>query len=416
MTGTPPPAATSGTDAPGPADEAPPALRIAIAIESFTPRGGGAQRSTDQIARGLADRGHDVTVLAPAVGDAAYERTYPYRVERWSAGCSVGAVRLLLGRRWVAKRIDSGEFDVALSVTTSLPGHVVEPRAGVASGFQRSRVLRRRSPVKRAVKRLEVGLSPKQWLLRRLERRTLADARLRGVVAISGLMEQELREAGVADDRVTVIPNGGETPRFTRKRRAALRRSLRRGLSLDDDAPLLVFAANDPGRKGGDELLRAFVEVNRQRPDARLAIVGDGGYACHRAAVSLGVRGAVLLLGVTQRAPELFAAADALVLPTWYDPASKVVIESLMVGTPVVTTRLNGSAQFVEPPDRPGEPRGRVIDDPRDEQGLTDAMIALCDAEEQRRCAARCDGLHEALSMDRHVERLESVLRAAAEA
>lgn len=385
-------------------------LRLAIAIERFSPHGGGAERSTAQIAERLAKRGHDVTVLALSVPETD-ESAKGFRVESWRRGQCVGAARLLLGHRWIASRIDRGEFDTVLSVTTSLPGHVVEPRAGTTAGFQQSRIARRRSAVERAVTRVDLAISPKQRLLRWLEAKTLANPRLRKVVAISDLMAAELRDhAGVEEGRLVRIPNGGDVPRFSEAERVELRFSLRRGLSLNETSPLLVFAAKDARRKGAAELLRAFARLREQRPEARLALVGEAGYALDCAATQLGVRDGVLLLGPSGRCPEIFAAADAVVLPTWYDPASKVVIESLMVGTPAITTRLNGSAQFVEPADRPGQPRGRVIDTPADIEALREAMAAMCDPQEQQRCAARCRGLHDQLSMDRHVEELERVL------
>ena len=408
------------TSEPAPSDPAPAGrgspLRIAIAIERFSQHnGGGAERSTAQIAQRLTRRGHAVTLLAlsaPATG----EPVGGFRVERCRRGDSVGAPRLLLGHRWVSSRMDSGEFDAVLSVTTSLPGHVVQPRAGTTAGFQQSRIARRRSAMQRSIARLDLAVSPKQRLLRWLEARTLSDPRLRKVVAISELMARELRDAaGVDDAKLVRIPNAGETPRFSDAERAELRFSVRLGLSLAPETPLLVFAAKDPRRKGAAQLLSAFSRLLERRDDARLAMVGETGYALDRAATALGVRHAVLLLGPSRRCDELFAAADAVVLPTWYDPASKVVIESLMVGTPAITTRLNGSAQFVEPVDNPGEPRGRVIDAPDDLDALTDAMAAMCDRNEQQRCAERCGDLYDELSMDRHVDRLEGVLEAVGE-
>ena len=395
------------------ADDAGP-LRIGLALERFDPDTGGAERSTAQIAEALAHRGHEVTVLAVVVPRVIYEAQHPYRLERLCGGGRVRPHTLLLGRHRLSRRLDAGDFDAIVSMTTSFPGHVVEPRAGLTAGFQQSRVMRRRSPIRRALKRVEIALSLKQQLLRAMEKRTLADPRLRRVVAVSAMIAEELREvAGVSGERVVEIPNGSVSPDLPPEEKTEVREALRRGLSLDDAAPLVVFAAHDPGRKGGAELMRAWAQVIARRPEARLACIGGGSYALHRLAVEHDVRPSVLLLGPTRHAIDLFAAADALVLPTWYDPASKVVIESLMVGTPAVTTRLNGSAQFVAPGSDAGheQPRGRVIDTPADTDALADAMLAMCDREEQRRCAARCHGLRDQLTMDRHVDRLEALLR-----
>jgi glycosyltransferase involved in cell wall biosynthesis len=107
--------------------------------------------------------------------------------------------------------------------------------------------------------------------------------------------------------------------------------------------------------------------------------------------------------------PELYAAADVTVLPTFYDPSSKVVIESLMLGIPAITTRYNGAAAFVLPED--GPPRGRVIEDPADDAALAAAMIELRDPAVHAACVAATAGLDQALSMKRHVDQLEQVLQ-----
>jgi len=98
------------------------------------------------------------------------------------------------------------------------------------------------------------------------------------------------------------------------------------------------------------------------------------------------------------------------VLPSYYDPSSKVVIESLMVGTPAISTSYNGASDFILP--GAGVVRGRVVAEPADVEGLTAAMLELADPAELARCRAAMGGLHEELSMRRHVERLEAILEA----
>ena len=41
-------------------------MRLALVIEKYDPQGGGAERSTRQIAMELVSRGHDVTVISRA--------------------------------------------------------------------------------------------------------------------------------------------------------------------------------------------------------------------------------------------------------------------------------------------------------------------------------------------------------------
>lgn len=86
-----------------------------------------------------------------------------------------------------------------------------------------------------------------------------------------------------------------------------------------------------------------------------------------------------------------------------YDPASKVVIESLMRGTPVITTVFDGAADLMQGGDCT---LGRVLDDPAD--ALAAAMTQWADPE-TRRLYEPNGSCAETLSMARHVQRLESI-------
>lgn len=52
--------------------------------------------------------------------------------------------------------------------------------------------------------------------------------------------------------------------------------AMRRRLGFEEDTPVVVCLARLVRRKGQDTLIRAWPEVLRQHPDARLLIVGDG--------------------------------------------------------------------------------------------------------------------------------------------
>jgi glycosyltransferase involved in cell wall biosynthesis len=129
-----------------------------------------------------------------------------------------------------------------------------------------------------------------------------------------------------------------------------------------------------------------------------------------------GVAGRAVMIGATREMPALYAAGDVVVLPTYYDPASKVVIEGLMMGRPGITTSYNGAADLVVPGGGRAS-RGVVIDDPGDAEALAEAMATMLDAE-RRRAFVEAIGprLAAELSMARHVDRLLGVLGEVADA
>ncbi|WP_328666605.1 glycosyltransferase family 4 protein [Streptomyces sp. NBC_00322] len=85
--------------------------------------------------------------------------------------------------------------------------------------------------------------------------------------------------------------------------------------------------------------------------DVRLVVVGDGPERSrlqHEAAdPALGGRMQVLGAVPNRDLPELYAAADCLVMPSYEEGFPRVLLEAMASGTPVVTTDAGGSADVV---------------------------------------------------------------------
>ena len=98
---------------------------------------------------------------------------------------------------------------------------------------------------------------------------------------------------------------------------------------------------------------------------------------------------------------DLYAAANLLAHPTHYDPCSRVVLEALCCGLPVVTTRHNGAAEVM----RAGV-HGQVIDAPRDVESLRGAIRTCLSSQLRAACESDAAAMRERLSMSRHAREL----------
>jgi D-inositol-3-phosphate glycosyltransferase len=155
---------------------------------------------------------------------------------------------------------------------------------------------------------------------------------------------------GARQDGIAVIPCGVDTELFQPMPRAAAKDLLEL-----PPGPLLVYVGRLQPIKGLETLLEAMTLV---APAARLMIIGgdadepENGHAAHlRERVSaLGLGERVRFLGAQpQRQLRLFyAAADATVMPSYYESFGMVALEAMACGSPVVASRVGGLTTTVQ--------------------------------------------------------------------
>lgn len=405
-------------------------MKIAIVIEKFYPTAGGNERSTLQIARELIARGHHVTVLADSAAHPL-DRLLPVGgkvIELRSRLGTRSGLGLLLFAHWAERRLSRDGYDASLSVTPAVPAMVVQPRGGTVRETLNRNLDMRRTPFKRFTKRITQVLNFKQTCLLAAERRTYEHKSVRKIVAISRYVADQLfHHYTISSRRTVLIPNAAEVRIYDPIERQVLRHRVRSVLGFDEHDVAFVFIARNPGLKGLPQLLEAMSQARKLDQRAKLVVAGVLDPKAMRGVRRLALEQAVRWIGPTRQADALYAAADVTVLPSWYDPSSKVVLESLLHGVPAISTLYNGASQWILSPtgrsalpspfDRSrgepvgdAQPAGRVVESPEDVPAMTRAILQLCDEEERERCAAATIGLDMQISMKRHVDELEALL------
>ena len=382
-------------------------MRVAIAIERFDPLTSGIERSTHQIARHLIARGHHITVLC---GEAPPDLT----LDGGEIVCGHAVnfrhrVSVPAFARWAPKAMAQQRADVTLSMTMACPAMVVQPRGGViAERLERELAARGGVPTLRQRAAQWLNL-PRQAGLRR-ERATAANPMVKRFVAISEYVAQQMQKHhAVAANRITLIPNGAELPLLDVHARADARRRVRQAFKVADDSKALLFVAQHSGRlKGIEPLLRATKKLVNQGKNVTLLLAGHITYPQQMLAAKLAIRDRIRMVGPTNEIAQLLAATDLTVMPSYFDPSSKIVIESLIMGVPVVTSRFNGACDFMIAED--GRQRGGIVENPADVDEVAAAMDAMLDPAERARSVAAMAGLDAQLSMTRHVDALENLL------
>ncbi|GAA3879147.1 glycosyltransferase family 4 protein [Saccharothrix violaceirubra] len=316
---------------------------------------GGLGRHVHALATRLATQGHDVVVLCrhPSGTDAV---THP------TADEVVAGVRLVR----VAEDPAHLVFERDLVAWTLAMGHAMT-RAGLAllRGW-RPDVVHAHDwlvthpavalaeaagvPLVATVHATEAGRHS-GWLSKTLNQQVhsvewwLAN-RADTVITCSAAMRTEVAHLfGVDPATITVLHNGIE-PRRWRVRSTAARKAYN-----PDGTPLLLFFGRLEWEKGVHDLIAALPRIRRTHKGARVVVAGEGTHGswlvdqarAHR------VRRAVDFVGhlPDRDLAALLAAADAVVLPSRYEPFGIVALEAAAAGTPLVASTAGGLGEVV---------------------------------------------------------------------
>jgi UDP-glucose:(heptosyl)LPS alpha-1,3-glucosyltransferase len=382
-------------------------MRVAVVQEHVDVQRGGAETSTLEMARHLAALGLDVTVVCRGATERPFVDQNVTFLPVATRGISRAAqtYQFVQGARALCYR---ERFDIVHAVTPCLAAQVYQPRGGTYPETMARSLALVRAPTLRALKSVGRRFNIRQRFLYRLERTLLCKYQRRiFVAAVSEYVRRQVEVGfGFPGDRIRVVFNGVDVAPLTDDERLHQRSVLRAGLGLSADAPLLLFVAHNFRLKGLAELVQATAVAAHAGAGSPWTVVvaGRGGAGRYRRlARRLGVEARVRFVGTSMPIRDWYAAADALAHPTWYDPCSRVVLEALALGLPVVTTRYNGAAEVIEP----GR-HGVIVDEPDDRAGWAAALARVLQVDMRDACRADAPRLREQLSMARHARELQA--------
>ncbi len=377
-------------------------MRVAIVQETAAPDLGGAETSVSEMAAALVELGADVTVLHRAAPDSADDERRDQFGVRWRGLPAAGSAKWRSTLRFIeaADRLCRDErYDIVHAVTPCFAAKVYQPRGGTYPETVRRNLALEPTLVHRALKWFDRRLNWRQRLLSLVERRLLTDARAPVVAAVSTYVKQQVHaDYGLPDERVRVVFNGVAIPKDASATREREPNQLR-----------ALFVAHNFKLKGLRELIAAWPRIH-EATSMKLTVVGrDRAARYQRLTQRGGVQAAIEFVGATDDIESWWSRADLLIHPTWYDPCSRVVLEALVRGKPVVTTRFNGAAEVVT------SETGVVIDSPRATGALTKAVIHCASDAQRTQARQQMDAAREQLSIERHARELaalyEDVLR-----
>ncbi|MGE3620332.1 MAG: glycosyltransferase [Acidimicrobiia bacterium] len=194
-------------------------------------------------------------------------------------------------------------------------------------------------------------------------------------IAISQSTAGKLRDAGIPDERIAVVPCG-----------------------FDPDVVASVHPEPSPGRrlcvvgrlvryKRVDVVVRALARLAADRPDLSLVVVGQGPETDHLRALAteLGVAERVELRGFVERHVDVLAAlagSTAFVSASEIEGFGIAVVEAMALGTPCVVSDIPAFREVT------GQGAGADLFPPGDDAALAEVLAPLLDDADRRDKAA----------------------------
>jgi UDP-glucose:(heptosyl)LPS alpha-1,3-glucosyltransferase len=180
------------------------------------------------------------------------------------------------------------------------------------------------------------------------EKAMFTNPRLKKVICNSEMVKQEIISCfDLPEDKLEVIYSYVDLNHFSSEFRNTQCEIQRKALGIPLEANVFIFVGSGFERKGLAAALSAIAKADN---NAHLIVVGkDKRLSKYRAlARGFGIADQVHFMGVQKDVRPFYAAADALILPTLYDPFPNVVLEAMASGLAVITSQKCGGSEFIE--------------------------------------------------------------------
>ncbi|MEI6127473.1 MAG: glycosyltransferase family 4 protein [Pseudomonadota bacterium] len=314
-------------------------MKVALIRKEYVALRGGAERYAVNLARGLAERGHDVHIFAGIWEDTQNKNITFHRVPY---NKSPSPLKNFSFQRNARKLVASGEFDIVNGLSQVFPQDVYRVGEPLHIHWLRAYVPNPR-------KRLAKYLSPRHQMLLSIERNIFKKCNYRRIIVNSQLCRNQIiNYYGVPEEKISLVRNGVDLSIFTAEMRAQTRAGVRQSLNISEHDTVLLFAGNDFKRKGLQFAVKCVEDLKALGHTTTLLVAGRGSPAPFlRIAKKRGFSNILHFLGGVSDIRELYYAADMLIHPALYDPFSNACLEAMACGLPVVTTRLNGAAEII---------------------------------------------------------------------
>jgi len=344
-----------------------------IILKSHLSKLGGLEKQTLRISQEFGSQGCRVTILTN--GPFA-DVVLPSGVEVVNVGTtpkmSYAHIRKFdqLCQDWISK--NPGEVIFGVERNTG----VTHYRAG--NGVH-AEYLAKRFQTDSFLKRFSFRWNPMHRAILQIEKETYEDGRLQKLFTNSEMVKQEiLQYYQVNPEKIEVIHNGVEWNE--------LEVPFQQWCSMPrKSAPYhFLFVGNGYQRKGLEYILKALGQIKSD--SFQLSVVGKEKKLSYfqNLTQTLGLDNQVTFYGSQKNLIPFYHKADALLIPSLYDPFANVTVEALAMGLQVVSSSFNGGKEVLN------EETGVVISDLFDQDSIVCSLDKVMRERKSVESARRC--------------------------
>ncbi len=335
-------------------------MRILFIIDELSVRGG-TELFLFRLAKGLCERGHNIVIVSLQDGDFAEEfkilhnLTYIcLHVKRIYNYQGIQAIRYLV------QFVKHNKIQLIQSIHTG--SDLIVPIVKFLS----------KCDIKIISNRRDLGFTKKKhhvFLQKILNR--YVDHMIGNSLAVCKSIHQK---ESYPLDLIEVIYNGIPVDTIIETDHSIYRKSLISKYQRSSDTLLITCVANLNVVKGHSYLIHAIKQLVELKTDFILLLAGDGPEkkSLQEMVLHHGLTDSVRFLGNVKDVISLLQVTDIYVQPSLSEGFSNSLLEAMLAGCPIVTTRVGGNPEIIE------DGINGILVEPKDAGSLSLALGSLC--------------------------------------
>jgi UDP-glucose:(heptosyl)LPS alpha-1,3-glucosyltransferase len=311
-------------------------MKRVVLLKSGLDRLGGAEKYTWQLAKAFRDQGAEVTLLT-----SGEIKTSPFKTYSCSLNTPLSFLKVKRFDKFCMQTLKTLSPDAVFGLDRNRFQTHLRASNGVHAAY-----LQKRHEQAPLWKSLSLDINPLHRVLLQIEKQAFEHPDLQVLFTNSSMVREEILNYYTVDPtKIQVVHNGVEWHEMEADFLEAQARKQERSSSAFE----LLFIGHNYQRKGLSNLLEGLALLPHR--DFHLSVIGKEKNPAkfQELAKKLGLEKQVTFLGSKKEIRPFYQMADALAIPSFYDPFANVTVEALAMGLHVISSRFNGGAEVLTP-------------------------------------------------------------------